>query len=73
MKQSNGIFQGNHDVEDTATEMMKKMFTKAPEIKSYEDVDEYLKELNNQVINNEKAKQELDNMDYDIWFSKQQE
>ena len=39
--------------------------------KAYEDVDEYLADLKTELDLNQKAQVELQDLDYDIWFQKQ--
>ncbi|CDW88219.1 rna-binding protein 40-like [Stylonychia lemnae] len=41
------------------------------QIEQFEDVDDYLKHLELQITQNDKAQQELQELDYDIWFQKQ--
>lgn len=43
---------------------------KLTEIKEYEDVDAYLKDLQTKVLNNTETQEELQTIDYDIWFTK---
>eukprot|EP00347_Sterkiella_histriomuscorum_P017508 403349075 len=40
------------------------------DLKEYEDLDDYLRELQSELQDNNKVKEELEEVDYDIWFAK---